>query len=79
LPVFISLPTIISPTKRLMLLMATQVIGPGAFGEHFVINITFTVLKKSFALELKNSMLNHKNAPLRHRQIGSTQLLLAII
>ena len=40
--------------------MATQIDGAAADGKHITVNVTFTDLKRSFVLELENSVLHHK-------------------
>jgi alkyl sulfatase BDS1-like metallo-beta-lactamase superfamily hydrolase len=42
--------------------MATQIDGAAADGKHITVNVTFTDLKRSFVLELENSVLHHKEA-----------------
>nr|WP_229381208.1 alkyl sulfatase C-terminal domain-containing protein [Shewanella psychropiezotolerans] len=40
--------------------MASRVIGPEAFGKHYLLNINFIDLGENYVLELNNSVLHHK-------------------
>ncbi|WP_083700122.1 alkyl/aryl-sulfatase [Shewanella sp. UCD-KL12] len=51
-----------SPVENFLQSMASRVIGPDAFGQHYLLNITFTDLNENYVLELKNSVLHHKKA-----------------
>jgi len=53
-----------SPIGNFLQSMASRVIGPDAFDKHFLININFTDLNQNYELELKNSVLHHKKAPM---------------
>jgi alkyl sulfatase BDS1-like metallo-beta-lactamase superfamily hydrolase len=48
------------PIESIFAAMATQIDGVGADGKHITVNVTFTDLKRSFVLELENSVLHHK-------------------
>ena len=48
------------PIESVFAAMATQIDGAAADGKHITVNVTFTDLKRSFVLELENSVLHHK-------------------
>ena len=48
------------PIESIFASMATQIDGAAADGKHITVNVTFTDLKRSFVLELENSVLHHK-------------------
>ena len=48
------------PIESVFASMATQIDGVAADGKHITVNVTFTDLKRSFVLELENSVLHHK-------------------
>ena len=50
------------PIESVFASMATQIDGAAADGKHITINVTFTDLKRSFVLELDNSVLHHKES-----------------
>ena len=50
------------PIESVFASMATQIDGVAADGKHITVNVTFTDLKRSFVLELENSVLHHKEA-----------------
>lgn len=49
-----------SPIENFLQSMASRVIGPEAFGKHYLLNINFIDLDENYVLELNNSVLHHK-------------------
>lgn len=52
-----------SPVENFFISMAARLIGPDAFDEDYVINITFTDLNENYVLWIENAVLHHKQAP----------------
>ncbi len=48
------------PIESILASMATRIDGAAAEGKHITVNVTFTDLKRTFVLELENSVLHHK-------------------
>ncbi len=48
------------PIESILASMATRIDGVAADGKHITVNVTFTDLKRTFVLELENSVLHHK-------------------
>ncbi|QFU24521.1 MBL fold metallo-hydrolase [Shewanella eurypsychrophilus] len=51
-----------SPVENFLQSMASRVIGPEAFGKHYLLNINFIDLDENYVLELNNSVLHHRKA-----------------
>jgi alkyl sulfatase BDS1-like metallo-beta-lactamase superfamily hydrolase len=58
------------PIESVFAAMATQIDGAAADGKHITVNVTFTDLKRSFVLDLDNSVLHHKEMqPLKNADV----------
>jgi alkyl sulfatase BDS1-like metallo-beta-lactamase superfamily hydrolase len=62
------------PIESVFAAMATQIDGAAADGKHITVNVTFTDLKRSFVLELDNSVLHHKEMQPMQRADATVRL-----